>query len=229
MRRTALLLLVPLTACAPRHATERRFPTGDRAATMLVSGGGAANAETMLAIGPVPGDGDADDDPLLMKLAGRHLRVARISPGAAPADDAHWVAIVEAARAALGQDKVHILGEAWGSSVALAYATAHPEHVRSLVLAAPAKPAAPAATDATSTVASAQPLSDKSSLSSIESPVLILYPAGRDTGSQEIAMGLTKAPTQAKAVDGCARSMSECPEVWLRDVQTFVRTQSALR
>ncbi|MEV7281665.1 alpha/beta fold hydrolase [Streptomyces sp. NPDC093111] len=61
--------------------------------------------------------------------------------GAAPADPASHrrdrVADVEALRAHLGLDRIDLLGHSAGGDLATLYAAAHPERVRSLVLAAP--------------------------------------------------------------------------------------------
>jgi proline iminopeptidase len=46
----------------------------------------------------------------------------------------HFVEELEALRAHLGYDKVHILGHSWGSMLAMEYYRAHPSHVASLSL-----------------------------------------------------------------------------------------------
>ena len=48
---------------------------------------------------------------------------------------ARFVAELEALRAQLGYDKVHLIGHAWGATLALEYSRAHPEHVVSMTLA----------------------------------------------------------------------------------------------
>ena len=53
-------------------------------------------------------------------------------------DIAHLVGELEALRAKLGFNKVHVLGHAWGALLALEYYRAHPEHVVSLTLSSPA-------------------------------------------------------------------------------------------
>jgi len=45
-----------------------------------------------------------------------------------------YVADLEAVRASLGVERIHILGHSWGGFLALAYVTAHPDHVASLTL-----------------------------------------------------------------------------------------------
>ena len=47
---------------------------------------------------------------------------------------AHLVADIEALRAHLGVDRWHVFGGSWGSTLALAYAEAHPARVSALVL-----------------------------------------------------------------------------------------------
>ena len=49
-----------------------------------------------------------------------------------------FVRELEALRAHLGYDRVHLLGHSWGTILALEYYRAHPEHVASLTLASPA-------------------------------------------------------------------------------------------
>lgn len=46
----------------------------------------------------------------------------------------HFVAELDSLRAALGFDKVHLLGHSWGTILAVEYYKAHPEHVASLTL-----------------------------------------------------------------------------------------------
>jgi proline iminopeptidase len=48
---------------------------------------------------------------------------------------AHFVKELDSLRAALGFDKVHIVGHSWGSILGFEYYRAHPEHVASLTLA----------------------------------------------------------------------------------------------
>jgi proline iminopeptidase len=50
----------------------------------------------------------------------------------------HFVADLEALRAHLGLDRVHLYGHSWGTILALEYYRAHPEHVASLTLASAA-------------------------------------------------------------------------------------------
>jgi len=57
----------------------------------------------------------------------------RVSAGA-PQTMAAQVADLEAIRAALGVEKVAVLGDSYGGLIAAAYAAAHPEHVAKLIL-----------------------------------------------------------------------------------------------
>jgi proline iminopeptidase len=57
----------------------------------------------------------------------------RMQPGAPQTMDAQ-VADLDAVRQALKLDKVAVLGDSYGGMVAMAYASAHPEHVAKLVL-----------------------------------------------------------------------------------------------
>ena len=50
----------------------------------------------------------------------------------------HFVRELDSLRAALGYDKVHIVGHSWGTILGLEYYKAHPDHVTSLTLASAA-------------------------------------------------------------------------------------------
>lgn len=50
---------------------------------------------------------------------------------------AHFVAELDALRAHLGYDKVHLFGHSWGSMLVMEYYRAHPEHVQSLSMGGP--------------------------------------------------------------------------------------------
>jgi proline iminopeptidase len=51
---------------------------------------------------------------------------------------AHFVRELDSLRAALGYDRVHIIGHSWGTILAFEYYAAHPQHVASLTLASAA-------------------------------------------------------------------------------------------
>jgi proline iminopeptidase len=51
---------------------------------------------------------------------------------------AHFVAELDSLRSRLGYDKVHLVGQSWGTILGVEYYRAHPEHVVSLTLASPA-------------------------------------------------------------------------------------------
>lgn len=51
-----------------------------------------------------------------------------------------FVADIEALREALGHERIHVLTHSFGSMIGLAYARAHPDRVRSLVLVTPVEP-----------------------------------------------------------------------------------------
>ncbi|MFB0516322.1 MAG: alpha/beta fold hydrolase, partial [Candidatus Neomarinimicrobiota bacterium] len=55
-------------------------------------------------------------------------------------DMLNYIADLEAVRASVGIEKVHLLGHSWGGLVAMIYAAVHPEHVRSIVLASSGPP-----------------------------------------------------------------------------------------
>ncbi len=53
---------------------------------------------------------------------------------------ATFVEDIEALRVELGLDRIHLLGHSWGGGLAMRYAIAHPDRVRSLVLVSPPAP-----------------------------------------------------------------------------------------
>ena len=90
-----------------------------------------------------PGAGaDADPSPLLRSaaLSHRHFRSARRRPLDAAGRDrrqhhaASDRAIIERLRQHLGIERWPVFGGSWGSTLALAYAEAHPERVAALAL-----------------------------------------------------------------------------------------------
>lgn len=64
----------------------------------------------------------------------------RIQPGASQAIEAQ-VADLESVRAHFGFQKVDIVGDSYGGFLAMAYASAHPEHIHKLILSDSAPPA----------------------------------------------------------------------------------------
>ena len=61
-------------------------------------------------------------------------------PSTAPMSLGLFAEDVEALRRAMGLDRVHVLGHSWGGGIAVRYAIAYPERVRSLVLVSPPAP-----------------------------------------------------------------------------------------
>ena len=88
------------------------------------------------------GRGGAGPSPLLRSgpLSHRHLRSARRRPLASrwarpsTTPRGHLVADIERLRRLVGVERWHVFGGSWGSTLALAYAEAHPERVLSLAL-----------------------------------------------------------------------------------------------
>lgn len=99
---------------------------------------------TLLLLHGGPG-GNAEDLRPLMELAAPDYRVVRYDQLGSwrsdqPDDASLWqvprfVAEVEAVRQTLGLGQMHLLGQSWGSVLALEYALHHQAHLRSLTLA----------------------------------------------------------------------------------------------
>ncbi len=53
-----------------------------------------------------------------------------------------FVADIEGIRTALGLERIHLLGHSWGGLIAMMYALAHPDRLRSLILISPLPPTA---------------------------------------------------------------------------------------
>lgn len=149
-RRAALVLAgaAALTAAAPRRAPryaatrELRVPVrggdiyvrvdgtaGRRAAVLLVHGGPGSSHWYFL-----PALALADTRPVVLY---DQLDSGR---SAVPNNPANWtverfVSEIDAVRAALRLDRLHLVGHSWGASVAIEYAARRPAGLRSLVLA----------------------------------------------------------------------------------------------
>jgi proline iminopeptidase len=65
----------------------------------------------------------------------------------------HFVAELDSLRAALGYDRVHLVGHSWGTMLAHSYYRAHPERVASIVFASPCLDAAAWQRDARNLIA----------------------------------------------------------------------------
>lgn len=121
-----------------------------RARRVSVPGGGVATYslgrgdEVLLLLHGGPGMGCGYLRDAHVTLAGDGLRVVtwdQLGGGASdrPEDESLWtlaryVEEVEAVRRALGLGRVHLLGQSWGALLAIEYALAHPEALRSLIL-----------------------------------------------------------------------------------------------
>jgi pimeloyl-ACP methyl ester carboxylesterase len=129
---------------ASANARERDIDAGDVRLHARIVGSDSA-AATLLVVNGGPGS-SYEYITGLDVLAGNERRVVYVdergvAPSTKPASgdyrlESH-VADVEAVRAALGAARLDMLGHSWGTVVALAYAAAHPERVRSLILANP--------------------------------------------------------------------------------------------
>jgi len=74
------------------------------------------------------------------RLSGRSDGVAAETDSAPVLSLGTFVEDIEALRRALDLDRIHLLAHSWGGGLAMRYALAHPERVRSLILVSPPAP-----------------------------------------------------------------------------------------
>ena len=130
-------------------------PPPDRAVRIPVEGGrvvayvyGDANRDTVLCINGGPGVSSEHMRGPFRTLAEHGFRVVihdQLGTGASdrPDDPGLWtlrryVAEVDAVRAALAGDKVHLLGHSWGGWLGVEYAVVHPDKLRSCIFSSTA-------------------------------------------------------------------------------------------
>jgi proline iminopeptidase len=107
----------------------KKSGTGTRTPVILVHGGPGFNSfylKSLEALG--------DDRPVIrydQLGAGKSAKISDTTLFTI----AHFVRELDSLRAALGYDKIHVLGHSWGTIIAYEYYRAHPEHVTSLTLA----------------------------------------------------------------------------------------------
>ena len=122
---------------------ELEVKSGDETLHVQVAGKGPSQ-QTLITIGGGPGL-SAEYMVDLEQLAGPELAVITYDqrgtgrssrPAATPANYelADYTADLEAVRAAVGAEQVHLLGHSWGGLVAMEYATRYPDKVSSLIL-----------------------------------------------------------------------------------------------
>lgn len=154
MRRTRIALLAVSVACAPGdeaaspraasdtllaiNGTELFVHREGQGEPVLVIHGGPLLDHGYMA-GPLRPLSDA------FELVFHDQRLSGRSAGTVDSASvrlATFVADVEALREMLGPEPVHVLGHSWGGLIAMKYAIAHPDAVRSLVLVSPMPPTA---------------------------------------------------------------------------------------
>ena len=156
MRVTTLRPLVGLllVACARAEnpatdttATAPATPAGEGTLAVdggnifyKVSGGGTATPVILLHGGPgygsfylKPMEALADERPVVRYDQLGNGKSDRLTD-TTKMNIAHFVAELEALRAHLGYDKVHVVGHSWGTILGYEYYRAHPQHVASLTL-----------------------------------------------------------------------------------------------
>jgi proline iminopeptidase len=163
-RHVALPMLFALAGCDGAHSVLRDAPgdtllavNGTRLWVHVEAGDGAqaGSPETAMVVvhgGPLLDHGYlveplrplTDLAPLVFydqRLSGRSDGVGQADDGVPIVSLDLLVDDIEALRAELGLDRIHLLGHSWGSGLAVRYAIAHPDRLGSLVLVSPPAPA----------------------------------------------------------------------------------------
>jgi proline iminopeptidase len=151
--RCRSVVLALLVSCHPQGAGKPAVPAPAGPRTLVVTSdiplavtvfGPDTAKQTVIVVTGGPGLSHHYALPLA-KLASSELRVAfydqrgtgasgRLADTAENHTLAHHVADLEAIRAALGAEKIHVIGHSWGSMIAQHYAFAHEDRVASLVI-----------------------------------------------------------------------------------------------
>lgn len=153
MRRAGVALLTLLAACTPGDRNGPRIASDTLLAIngteLFVHREGAGEPVLVIHGGPLLDHGYMTDPlrPLTeeFELVYHDQRLSGRSAGTVDSASVRlgtFAADVEALRATLGPDPVHVLGHSWGGLIAMRYAIAHPDAVRSLVLVSPMPPTA---------------------------------------------------------------------------------------
>jgi pimeloyl-ACP methyl ester carboxylesterase len=139
-------MLLGLTACGEKEMPtelpfeELRVPADDVTLHVRIAGPTQAKG-VLIAIHGGPGN-SSDYMVSLEQLASSEFTVVNYDqrgtgqstePSEGYAMD-NYIADLEAVRQAVGAERVHLLGHSWGGLVALRYAVAHPQRVRSIIL-----------------------------------------------------------------------------------------------
>ncbi|MFC3711095.1 proline iminopeptidase-family hydrolase [Sphingoaurantiacus capsulatus] len=194
----AATALLPTTAAAA-PAADWRPPAPDRELRVPVRGGSiyvrlngdlAAKKPPVLFIHGGPGSGHSGFLPALQLADARAVILYdQLDAGLSdrPADPANWtverfVSEVDALRAALKLDRLHVVGQSWGSTIALEYAARRPAGLVSLTLGSPL-------------------ISVKSWEKSTRAQLATLPADVRRTIETHEAAGTTADPAYAKAMD----------------------------
>ena len=122
----------------------------------------------------------------------------------------HFVAELDSLRRALGITEFHLLGHSWGTMLAVQYVLAHPEGVKSLILASPA-------------LSTARWVEDADSL------ILTLPDSLQQTIAMHEAAGTYDAPEYQEAVMAFYRLFLARKQPWSADIDsTFAQLNTAL-
>jgi len=148
MLRACALVAVAVIGCARPAAlavSEAEVPSGDATLKLWIAGGND-DSDVLVLINGGPGLSHESMEPLQRAFASARLRVVMYDQrgvgrstarGTAPFTPSEYVDDLDAIRAYLHRDRIHLLGHSFGGMIALSYFDRHPEHVASLVLVSP--------------------------------------------------------------------------------------------
>jgi len=155
------LILEPAPASTPATGGAQFWdlPTGSRIAFQHTAASGTPHSTPVILVHGGPGSPDRDAASLASVLADTGFDVYsyhQLGAGLSSREDAvedytvaRHIADLEAIRAAIGAERVMLVGASWGAQLITNYLAAHPDRVDRVVISSPAAIWAPAFTDVT--------------------------------------------------------------------------------